>query len=631
MLPCWIRCWIGCASSLAMLSSLAIAGEPSGDRRPFRIEIVDDETGRGVPLVELRTVNQIRYVTDSNGVVAFDEPGLMGLKVFFSVKSHGYEFTKDGFGIAGAAVDVRPGGEARLKIKRVNVARRLYRVTGAGIYRDSLLTGASIPIREPVLDGQVLGQDSVLNAVYQGKIHWFWGDTNRPGYPLGNFHSPGAVSVLPGQGGLDPSKGVDLTYFVDDKGFARPICKMPGEGPTWITGLVVLPDGQGRERMFANYAKIKPPLSVYERGIVEFDPKAQEFRKRAQFGPENTLHPAGGPGGHTFTQRDGDTDYVYYCSPYPLVRVPADPDKIVDPEACEVFTCLEPGTHAGQGKLDRTSDGRLHYGWKKHTDVVDQQEQAKLVRDGKMKAEEGLLHLRDVETGKTVSAHGGSVYWNAYRKRWISIAVEGGGRPSFLGEVWFSEADTPLGPWVYARKIVTHDDYSFYNPKQHPMFDQENGRIVYFEGTYTSTFSGAKDLTPRYDYNQVMYQLDLADPRLALPAPVFRVDTVEAASGLAFGPAISGGARGPSIAFFALDRPGVGTVAAGHKETGSPLFYMLPVDSELAETTPIYEYSKDGSGLRTYLIDPDRLETGYTRSANPVGRVWKNPGPSRVW
>ena len=34
-------------------------------------------------LVELRTVNQIRYVTDSNGIVAFDEPGLFNRKVFF--------------------------------------------------------------------------------------------------------------------------------------------------------------------------------------------------------------------------------------------------------------------------------------------------------------------------------------------------------------------------------------------------------------------------------------------------------------------------------------------------------------------------------------------------------------------
>ena len=73
------------------------------------------------------------------------------------------------------------------------------------------------------------------------------------------------------------------------------------------------------------------------------------------------------------------------------------------------------------------------------------------------------------------------------------IAVESFGSSSFLGEVWFAEADTPLGPWVYARKIVTHEKYSFYNPKQHPMFDKENGRIIYFEGTYTTMFSGNHD------------------------------------------------------------------------------------------------------------------------------------------
>ena len=92
-----------------------------------------------------------------------------------------------------------------------------------------------------------------------------------------------------------------------------------------------------------------------------------------------------------------------------------------------------------------------------------------------------------------------------------------------MGEVWYAEADTPLGPWVYARKIVTHDKYSFYNPKQHPMFDKDGGRIIFFEGTYTATFSGNPDPTPRYDYNQIMYQLDLSDPRLALPVAIYEL------------------------------------------------------------------------------------------------------------
>jgi hypothetical protein len=44
--------------------------------------------------------------------------------------------------------------------------------------------------------------------------------------------------------------------------------------------------------------------------------------------------------------------------------------------------------------------------------------------------------------------------------------------------------------------------------------------VIYFEGTYASTFSRKEDPTPRYDYNQVMYRLDLSDPRLKLePRP----------------------------------------------------------------------------------------------------------------
>src|SRR5262249_5072904 len=110
---------------------------------------------------------------------------------------------------------------------------------------------------------------------------------------------------------------------------------------------------------------------------------------------------------------------------------------------------------------------------------------------------------------------------NGYRNRWGMITVESYGSPSMLGEVWDAEADTPLEPWVYARKAVTHDKYSFYNPKHHPMFDKDGGRIIFFEGTYTRTFSANNDPTPRYDYNQVMYQLDLSDPRLALPVAIY--------------------------------------------------------------------------------------------------------------
>src|SRR3989339_1958179 len=97
-----------------LVAAGALAGE-SADRY-FTIHVVDAQTGRGVPLVELRTVYNARYYTDSNGIVAFREPGLMGQKVFFYVQSHGYEFPKDGFGFAGTSLEVKEGGKAQIKM-----------------------------------------------------------------------------------------------------------------------------------------------------------------------------------------------------------------------------------------------------------------------------------------------------------------------------------------------------------------------------------------------------------------------------------------------------------------------------------------------------------------------------------
>ena len=573
---------------------------------PFVIEVVDDRTGRGVPLVELRTVNDIALVTDSNGLAAFDEPGLMDKPVFFHVKSHGYEFPKDGFGYRGRALDVKPGGSARLPLERINIAERLYRVTGAGIYRDTLLAGRAPPIAAPVLNARVLGSDSVVNAVYRGKIHWFWGDTNRPGYPLGNFQVPGATSRLPADGGLDPDVGVNLDYFTGPDGFARPTAEMPGAGPTWIFGLAVVGD-----RLFATYSKVKPPLEIYERGLVAFNDQKQTFEKAAVFPKDAPFY----PNGQTFL-KDG---YLYFTTPYPLVRVKADAASLAKLETYEAFTCLAAGSRLDNPKIDRDPQGRPDYRWKRNAPPVGPVEQAKLVKEGHLQAGEALLPLQDFETGKAVLAHAGSIYWNEYRKRWVMIAVEIMGR-SFLGEVWCAEAETPLGPWVYARKIVTHDRYSFYNPKQHPFFSKENGRVLYFEGTYTQTFSGNPVATPRYDYNQILYKLDLDDPRLNLPVLV-RVE------------------KSPAP-FFALARPGEGTVpvyAAGDGlKTGAPpgssragiLFHALPaeVKSPPPNTVPLWEFREkgaDGAGFPTY--STDEAVPGLERAARPVCRVWRNP------
>jgi hypothetical protein len=600
---------------------------------PFRITVVDEKTGRGVPLVELETVHHVRYYTDSNGIVAFREPGLMDETVFFHVKSHGYEYPADGFGIRGKALKIEPGGSAVLKIKRLNVAERLYRVTGAGIYRDSVLTGKRVAIRAPVLNGRVFGSDSVVNAVYQGKIHWFWGDTNQPAYPLGNFNVPGATSRLPADGGLDPETGIDLTYFVDEKGFAREMARMPGDGPTWIGGLVVLTDKAGRERMFASYVKVRKQLEVYARGLAEFHDDKQRFEKVLEFPLHAPIH----PGGHPFLKSVAGVDYVYFADPYALTRVRADPECLKRLADYEAFTCLKVGSRLDKPELDRGDDGQLRWGWKKDTPPLGPRDEARLVRAGRLKSAEALLHLCDVESGKPIEAHRGSVYWNNYRRRWVMIAVQASGS-SYLGEVWYAEADTPLGPWLYARKIVTHERYSFYNPKQHPFFAKDNGRILFFEGTYTNSFSGNAETTPRYYYNQILYKLDLADPRVNLPVPLYNLSGEGPPARFGTVRELKAQQSVPA-AFFALDRPGEGTVPvyAGDKGTlrigasedrqSVPLFHALPADSKQppATTTPLYEFVHKDGRKRAYSTEGKWSSPGYERSAKPIGLVWRNP------
>ncbi|MBM4000853.1 MAG: hypothetical protein FJ297_15160 [Planctomycetes bacterium] len=489
---------------LLSLAPRAASDEPTG---VFKIVVVDEQTGRGVPLVELRTMAQHRYVTDSAGAAAIRDPELFGQTAFFYVGSHGYEFAKDGFGFQGKSVSVVPGGSAQFMIKRINMAERLYRVTGAGIYADTVLAGGRAPIAHPLLNAQVTGSDSVVTALYHGRIYWFWGDTNRPKYPLGLFHVPGATSRPPSDGGLDPDKGVDLEYFVNDDGFAKAMCKMPGEGPTWINGLTVLRDADGRERLFCGYVKVRGMLEIHERGIAEFDDAKNAFRQVKSFAKDVPLFPGGHPVRHSV---DG-VDYVYFGEATATARVRATVESFLDLSRYEGFTCLVAGSRADAPRVERDDAGRVVWGWKQDTPPIDRGLEEKLTQSGQLKADEARLRTVDADSGKPVLVHNGSITWNEHRGRWISIFTQSFGS-SMLGEIWYAESDAPEGPLPKAVKILTHDKYSFYNPKQHPYFSA--GRHVYFEGTYTHTFSGGTEQTSRYDYNQIMYRLDVDDPRL---------------------------------------------------------------------------------------------------------------------
>ena len=482
----------------------------------FVIEVVDALTKRGVPLVELETIAHQRYVTDSAGLVALDDLDLMDRKVFFHVRSHGYQFAKDGFGFEGQALQATAGRKVTLEIKRRNLAERLYRSTGSGIYVDSVRAGL-VSRETPLVSGDVVGCDSVMTALYNDKLYWFWGDTNRPHYPIGgNFHITAATTSKDLAATIDqgPPK---FDYVVDDRRAIRAVAKMAGDGPTWISAVTVLPDlDSGQPRMLANYIKVRNQLDAYRWGFVEWEDGSQQFKEvnftdqRPLMFPESQVH--------TFVHDDEGQAYVYFCHPLPLTRVRATPAAFVDPTQYEGFTCLKPGatldTVLADRKLDRDDQGKLSFSWKRNTPPLTQKDEQRLIASGLMKPDEARLALKDTKSDRRVMAHSGSVAWNKYRQRWIMIAVEIGGTSSLLGEVWYAEATTPEGPWPTACKILTHDKYSFYNPKHHPNLDANEGRTIYFEGTYTTTFSGNSQPTPRYDYNQIMYRLDLDNSEL---------------------------------------------------------------------------------------------------------------------
>ena len=273
-------------AAVLLLSAVAHAA-PS---EYFAVHLVDDQTGRGVPLVYLKSVYKQRYVTDSNGYVAFNEPGLMnGQDVWMDVKSFGYEEPPGAFGIHGVAIKPTPGGSVEIRLKRTQIAERLYRMTGYGIYRDTVLLGKPAPIKEPLLNARVTGSDTVQCAVYKGRTFWMWQDTDRVGFELGNFSMTGATTDAPAK--LDPDRGLGFDYFAPKPGeFAKPMAHVPVEGshPIWADGLTVVKDDKGHDRMVAKYIAANKDFSAAEAGLLVYDDDKQVFERLVKFdGPRN--------------------------------------------------------------------------------------------------------------------------------------------------------------------------------------------------------------------------------------------------------------------------------------------------------------------------------------------------------
>ena len=445
---------------MATFASIAGAAEPL----PMcKIVVTEKGTGWPVPLVELRTTHQARFVTDNAGIIAFDLPELMGQETWFDVHGHGYEAPADGFGYRGVRLVPKRGQTLNVEIERTMIAKRIGRLTGTGLFAESQKLG----LEPDWHDAKIVGCDSVQNAVHRGKLFWAWGDTILAKYPLGIFDMSSATTRVQPLKSFEPPLRLSFDYFADAQGHPRGVAKMPGIGPTWVSGYVSLPDKSGEPKLLGTYIKVKPPLEAYECGLCVWD------ESKAQFEPLRTVwtksketpdQPAVPDGHPAFWKDESGLEWVLFGNPIPKLRCSATFEAWQDPKQWQI---LEP-----QKSLPSATDG------------------------------------------KPVVPHTGSIAWNEYRQRWVTVFMESFGKPSAFGELWYAESRSPTGPWGPAIKVLTHDNYTFYNPRLHPELTLKDSPVLIFEGTYTQQFADRPQPTPRYDYNQILYRLDLDEPAL---------------------------------------------------------------------------------------------------------------------
>lgn len=459
---------VSAAAAIAVLAVLmAPPGACAGSPEPCRIHVVEKGSGWPVPLVELRTTHHARLVTDNAGNIAFDLPELMGRETWFDVIGHGYEVPKDGFGMRGVRLTPLPGKTLKVEVSRTIIARRLGRLTGGGLFAESQKLGLEQDWRE----SGILGCDSVQNAVHHGRLFWLWGDTTLARYPLGIFDGTSATTAVRALESFEPPLRLKLDYITDNQSRPRGIAPLPGTGPTWVTAYVSLPDTTGTPRLVGSYVKIKPPMDGYLWGLTVWNDATRTFEPFRVVWTNGTASPRPPmPDGHpAFWTDAAGKQWVLFGNPLPTLRCPATFEAWQNAATWEELKPQETVPAAGDGTA--------------------------------------------------IKPHSGSIAYHPWRKRWVTVFMQHFGKPSAFGELWYAEADAPTGPWGPAVKILSHENYTFYNPRLHPEFTPEDSPMLFFEGTFTMQFADKPAPTPRYDYNQILYRLDLDDPALR-PAQV---------------------------------------------------------------------------------------------------------------
>ena len=515
---CRARCLLLALLLFCLSASLSAAEKPVSDS-VFLITTVDAADGRGIPLVELEAFNALTWQSDNLGNIAVIEPDLIGKTVRFLVRGHGYRIPSiDFFGERSVTVKIEPGASCTVALERTAIAERLYRITGSGRYRDSTLAGIDVSDHPVDLVGNVIGLDSAVPVVWQNRLLSFYGDTL--GSDRINLSGSGGEVDLSKPG--VPDRQFPLKFFVDATGFARRMVPLSEPGFVWIETVLPLTADTDADKQIlaARYVVHKTLEEAVETGYAVFDELQGVFIPFRRFESKRQHKSA-----RAMPVKYGDV--TGFCL-QPWERITRTLSAFVTPEEYEHYTCLSEVAPASATpaackiddrwfNIERDADGHPVLRWRRGSLPYNAVVQRQLLKDGHIKADEIWLRLIEMGSGRRLADFTGSISYNRYRERWIMFAQ------GDTGEIWYSEADTFTGPWLYARRIIDHDAYNFYNPVHHPWFDADDGRTVYLEGTFTAFFTEKEHKKPRTDYNQVMYRMKLDDDRLYMPCPVYRV------------------------------------------------------------------------------------------------------------
>ncbi|MBL9113624.1 MAG: hypothetical protein JNJ83_01360 [Verrucomicrobiaceae bacterium] len=440
------------------------------------VQVVDETSGRGIPMVVLSANNGATWVTDNAGWACVDEPDLQGQPIYLTAVSPGYVYPKDSAGFSGTEVKVEAGGTVVLKMMRTDLAERMARLTGTGLYRDSKALGKDIAIAAHT-PPPLARQSNALTELHRGEVCWLWQEAEQMTHPGQRLAVTGTKSRL-----ASPPSALAMEQWSPTP---APQTLLPVPGAPWVVvdGLVSVPDADGNARLVAHYIIQGKDTAKVEHGLAELNEEGL-FDRIVVLGDEYQWQlPAGG----AVKVKEHEQEWLYFARPFCTVRVPATFEAIRTPSFYQALTW--------------DADAK-DYRWQTERGPMEPSNEVELLAGGMVSANQARFRLLEAVSGTAVPVATGSVQWNEFRQRWVMIAS------AALDEVWYAESVKPEGPWGKAVRIVTLAGMDYRKVCQRPFLTEEKGRVIYFDGAVSG--SGL----PRYEGCQLMYRLDLSDARL---------------------------------------------------------------------------------------------------------------------